>query len=168
MCASHLHLEKVLHLSLIPDPQETSMALPRIAEDIMTRNVLTCTEQDTVAHAHQLMAQKSIRHLPVVSSASGDFLGVITQKEILHHAFSVVARSGMATLESVEATRLVSDIMTRDVETIQPQLSLKDAGRFFMQCKHGCLPIVVEGKLQGILTSADFVKLSVNLLDSIG
>lgn len=142
------------------------MALPRIAEDIMTRNVLTCTEQDTVAHAHQLMAQKSIRHLPVVSSVTGEFLGVITQKEILHHAFSVVARSGLSQLESSEASKYVSDIMTQNVETIQPQLLLKDAGRFFMQCKHGCLPVVVDGKLQGILTSADFVKLSVNLLEA--
>lgn len=140
------------------------MAAPRIAEDIMTRNVLTCTEQDTVAHAHQLMAQKSIRHLPVVDSGSGEFLGVITQKDLLRHAFSVVAKAGLSQLEAVESTKKVGDVMTRDVETIQPQLALQEAGRFFMACKHGCLPVVVDGKLQGILTSADFVKLSVQLL----
>lgn len=144
------------------------MFLPRIAEDIMSRHVLTCTEQDTVAHAHQLMAQKSIRHLPVVSSVSGEFLGVITQKELLRHAFSVVARSGMAQLDAVESSKRVSEVMTREVETIQPQLPLQEAGRFFMACKHGCLPVVVNGQLQGILTSADFVKLSVNLLEAGG
>lgn len=141
------------------------MSVPRIAEDIMTRNVLTCTEKDTVAHAHQLMAQKGIRHLPVVNAASGEFVGVITQKELLRHAFAVVAKSGLSQLEAVEASKLVIDVMTRDVETIQPQLPLQEAGRFFMSCKHGCLPIVVDGKLLGILTSADFVKLSVKLLE---
>lgn len=141
------------------------MTLPRIAEDIMTRHVLSCNEMDTVSFAHQLMAQKSIRHLPVVSSKTGEFLGVITQKELLRHAFSVVAKNGMAQLEAIEATKLVADVMTRDVETIQPQLPLPEAGKYFMRCKQGCLPVVVDGKLRGILTSADFVKLSVTLLE---
>lgn len=140
------------------------MTMPRIAEDIMTRQVLTCTEKDTVAHAHQLMAEKGIRHLPVIHSVSGDFMGVITQKELLRHAFAVVAKAGLSQLEAIESSKAVADVMTRDVETIQPQLPLQDAGRFFMACKHGCLPVVVEGKLRGILTSADFVKLSVRLL----
>lgn len=141
------------------------MSLPRTAEDIMTRDVMTCTERDTVSHAHQLMAQKSIRHLPVVDATSGEFLGVITQKELLRHAFAVVAKSGMSQLEAVESTKLVAEVMTRNVEMIQPQLPLQEAGRFFMHSKHGCLPVVVDGKLQGILTSADFVKLSVRLLE---
>lgn len=141
------------------------MSVPRIAEDIMTRNVLTCTEQDTVSHAHHLMAQKGIRHLPVVAAATGEFLGVITQKELLRHAFAVVAKSGLSQLEAIEASKPVAEVMTRDVEIIQPQLPLQEAGRFFMRCKFGCLPVVVDGKLQGILTSADFVKLSVKLLE---
>lgn len=142
------------------------MSLPRIADDIMTRNVLTCTELDSVAHAHQIMSQKNIRHLPVVSASTGDFIGVITQRELLRHAFSVVAKGGIAQLEAVESSKSVAEVMTRDVETIQPQLSLKDAGRFFTECKYGCLPVVVDGRLLGILTSADFVKLSVKLLEA--
>lgn len=141
------------------------MSLPQIADDIMTRNVLTCTEKDTVSHAHHVMAEKSIRHLPVISSVTGDFMGVITQRELLRHAFTVVAKEGLARLEVVESSKSVAEVMTQDVETIQPQLSLKDAGRYFMECKQGCLPVVVDGRLKGILTSADFVKLSVKLLE---
>ena len=58
----------------------------------------------------------------------------------------------------------MKDIMDTDLETIQPQLPLLNAGEFFVESKHGCLPVVVEGKLEGILTSADFVKLSLTLL----
>ncbi|CBL46619.1 CBS domain protein [gamma proteobacterium HdN1] len=142
------------------------MAVPRTTEEIMTRNVYTCTEADSVSSAHRLMTQKGIRHLPVVSSETGEFVGVITQKELLRHAFGVVASVGIAELERAGENRKIADVMTRDVETIQPQLPLREAGKFFVACKHGCLPVVVDGRLLGILTSADFVKLSVTLLES--
>ena len=110
------------------------------------------------------MKENHIRHLPVVDSESGEYAGLITQKEILKHAFAAAARSGLGHLQEVQATVLVKEIMANDVETIQPQLPLLNAGEFFVESKHGCLPVVVDGVLQGILTSADFVKLSMTLL----
>ena len=140
------------------------MARPKITKDIMSCNVVYCVENDTLHHALQLMREHVIRHLPVVCGQSGDYLGVITQKEVLKHAFSAAASDGLANIGEIQAKQIVSDVMVTDVETIQPQLPLLNAGEYFVESKHGCLPVVVEGKLQGILTSADFVKLSVTLL----
>lgn len=140
------------------------MTRPTLTQDIMSNKVISCTESDHLAHAHNLMKENHIRHLPVVSDDSGEYVGLVTQKEILKHAFAATAESGLAQLQEVQSKVSVKEIMATDVETIQPQLPLLNAGEYFVESKHGCLPVVVEGKLQGILTSADFVKLSVTLL----
>lgn len=140
------------------------MTVPRITADIMTTRVIHCCEKDTLANAHRLMRENQIRHMPVVDSATGEYLGLVTQKEVLRQAFTIAGTRGIAALESAEAAISILDVMSRDTETVQPQLSLLDAGRYFLESKHGCLPVVVEGKLVGIVTSADFVKLSVTLL----
>lgn len=141
------------------------MGIPRTTQDIMATQVLTCTEQDTLATAHKLMRDHHIRHMPVVDSQSGEFLGLVTQKEVLRQAFTIAGTQGLAALEHAEARIPITQVMSRDAETVQPQLPLLAAGQYFLESKHGCLPVVVDGKLVGIVTSADFVKLSVKLLE---
>ena len=138
------------------------MSLPKLTKDIMTTDVLYCTEADSLAFAHDMLREKHIRHLPVVSSQNGDYIGLITQKVVLKQAFLAMSsgKEGGGLMPDVN----VAQVMVNDVETIQPQLPLIDAGNYFVDSKHGCLPVVVNGKIEGIITSADFVKLAVTLL----
>jgi len=109
------------------------------------------------------MKAHSIRHIPVLDQ-EGRIVGLVTQKSVLKETLEITNRFGMVDFARQEQKINVSDFMETSIETIQPQLTLLDAGRFFIECKHGCLPVVHEGNLVGILTSADFVKLSVTLL----
>lgn len=138
---------------------------PQTAADIMTRNVVSVRPEDTIAHARHLMTEHSIRHLPVVG-VSGEFKGVVTQKAMLREILRIVDGHGIKEMEHQAAQRAVGEILGTDVEPIQQDLPLADAGKFFLTCKHGCLPVLDSGRLVGILTSADFVKLSVQLLES--
>src|SRR5690606_20636185 len=138
---------------------------PSKAEDIMVRNVISCQPGDTLAHARQLMKTHSIRHIPVVND-QGELVGLITQKTMLRETFLIASRFGMTDLEYQEKKKKVADFMETGVETIQTQLPLLEAGRYFVESKQGCLPVLEQGRVVGMLTSADFVKLSVQLLES--
>jgi len=138
---------------------------PSKAEDIMVRNVISCQAGDTLAHARQLMKTHSIRHIPVVND-QGELVGLITQKTMLRETFLIASRFGMTDLEYQEKKKKVGDFMETGVETIQSQLPLLEAGRYFVESKQGCLPVLEQGRVVGMLTSADFVKLSVQLLES--
>ena len=143
------------------------MTFPKLTRDIMITDVRCITERDTLLVAHQVLRENNIRHLPVVSSINGDYLGLITQKVILKQA--LLSQGARAAGDSMIPNVPVATVMVDDVETIQPELSLIDAGGYFIGSKHGCLPVVVEGKLRGIITSADFVRLAVMLLkDGVG
>jgi CBS domain-containing membrane protein len=142
------------------------MSKPKIAADIMAIHVITCLTSDSMAHARQLMGSWRVRHLPVLNASNGEFAGILTQKAMLREAFNIANKFGMDDLEAQENKRLVETVMEKDAETIQAQLPLLEAGKYFIECKHGCLPVLDGGKVVGILTSADFVKLSVLLLQT--
>lgn len=54
---------------------------------------------------------------------------------------------------------LVKNVMTKDVETTTPDTPLVSAEALMAECKIGCLPVVENDALVGILTEGDFVRL---------
>ena len=59
----------------------------------------------------------------------------------------------------------VVEAMHRDVVSVAPELSVKEAAEILLQNKYGCLPVVDDsGLLVGIVTEADFLRLTVQLL----
>ncbi|MFD1382787.1 CBS domain-containing protein [Rhodanobacter aciditrophus] len=127
--------------------------------DLMITKLVTLKESDSLAHAKALMAEKSIRNLPVVD-ADGTCLGMLTQREYLKHAFYLVSQFGTQQLSKKEEQTPVRNAMNKDILTVSSTLSLKAAAEFFIENKYGSLPVVDEGKLVGILSPIDFVKLA--------
>ena len=127
--------------------------------DLMITQIVTLKESDSLAHAKALMAEKNIRNLPVVD-ADGTCLGMLTQREYLKHAFYLVSQFGTQQLGKKEEQTPVRNAMNKDILTVSSTLSLKAAAEFFIENKYGSLPVVDEGKLVGILSPIDFVKLA--------
>lgn len=131
--------------------------------DIMTRNVISIQANDNLHNARMLLKEHNIRHLPVVNE-QGSYAGLLMQRDLLNTAFNVVEKYGFSKLAAREERTLIKDVMTAGGPTINSAMPLKVAGRYFVEHKHSCLPVVDDGKLVGILTSVDFVKLSLHLL----
>lgn len=133
--------------------------------DIMTRDVVTLSEDDSLEDARSCMERGRIRHLPVVR---GDKLvGLVTHRDLLAASFSV-----FADVSRQEERRLFSQIpvkeLMHDAVTAPPTMSVREAARLLLRNKFGCLPVVdEEGRLLGIVTEADFLKLAVRILEAI-
>lgn len=138
----------------------------KVVGDIMIRDVLTVNDSDSVHDARMLLKQKGIRHLPVVDHNSGEFAGILTQRSLLNHALNIVEKFGLSGLEKRELRTQVSEIMNAECETVSPHENLVVAGELFLSKKASCLPVVSDGRLQGIITSVDYVKLALELLKS--
>lgn len=136
----------------------------KTVSDIMVKDVLSVKDVDTVHHARMLIKDKSIRHLPVVSNESGEFIGIVTQASLLNHAFTIVEKFGLSGLEKRENRTLIKDIMLTDCDTTTADTDLVSAGEFFTTKKSSCLPVLEGRELKGIVTSVDFVKLALHLL----
>ncbi len=132
--------------------------------DVMTTKLYTLRDTDSLLDAKTLMAQKRIRHVPVVDGG-GFFVGLLTQRDLLAAALSTFADVSSKERNELETSIPVREVMITDIIVGDSETSLREAAQYILDTKHGCLPIVTDGLLQGILTEADFVKLYLTLLD---
>lgn len=137
------------------------------ASEIMATNIFTCTESNTLLDGHKLMQEHNVRHIPVLSSEDGHYVGMLTHREVLKHAFQITDAHGTRRLDRYESKIKLKDILCDEVEPISPEMPIDKAGEFFLTNKQGCLPVCQDAKIIGIITSVDFVKLSLRLLKEL-
>lgn len=139
------------------------MAAQMQVGDLMTTELVTLTEDETLADAQRCMARGRIRHLPV--TRDGRLVGLITHRDLLAASFSIFAEVESNEQRRIFTTVPVVEAMHRDVVTVKPDLGVSQAARILLENKYGCLPVVdEENRLLGIVTEADFLRLTVHLL----
>jgi len=129
-------------------------------ESIMSTDLITLAPEASVAEARTLMHTNRIHHLPVMED--GLLVGLVTLTNVLASTDSFL-RDSENRIHANEV--LVKDIMVTDIATIDEHASLRQAALFIEKHNIGCLPIVTDGKLRGIITDTDFVGVAINLLE---
>lgn len=131
--------------------------------DLMSSDLVTLTEEETLAHAKRCMASGRIRHLPVVRD--GKLVGLVTHRDLLAASFSIFAEVDGAEQRRIFSRISVRELMHRSVRTVGPEVPVAEAARILLENKYGCLPVIDgEGTLLGLITEADFLRLTVLLL----
>lgn len=135
-------------------------------KDLMTTEVFSLRKEDTVSAARSLMNLARIRHVPIVDD-QGNFIGIITHRDILAAAISRLAGIDHQTQEELDATIPLNELMRKDVQVATPEMTLRQAAAILLEHKYGCLPVVDGERLVGIITEADFLKLVISLMDKL-
>jgi CBS domain-containing protein len=114
--------------------------------DLMTEApLLSVSEQDDLALASQMMLWAGVRHLPVLRDE--EVVGVLSENDILRYEAKAGLREG--------ARAPVRMAMTQPAEVASPDDDLSQAAARMLDRHIGCLPVVKQGRLVGILTSSD-------------
>jgi acetoin utilization protein AcuB len=128
-----------------------------LVKDYMTRHPLMADPGMSIVDAQRYMNENCIRHLPVVGDGKR-LLGLVTP-----HSFTVNP-SRMGSLDVWEITRYLSalavkDVMIKapDVITSGPDATIEQAAQVMVKHKVGCLPVLDDGILIGIITDADML-----------
>ncbi len=133
-----------------------------IVEEIMTIDLVTIKESDSLRRAQELMVEKSIRHLPVVNKKK--LLGIITESDI-RGAFVFNDSPKEGKLVNFDPSKMpVKDYMTRDPLTVTPDTNIEDAALVIYRNKIGGLPVVQNGKLEGVVTILDMLGLFIDMM----
>ena len=126
--------------------------------EIMTTGISTLSPDATLLELHELMLEKHIRHVPIVSD--GELQGIVSHRDLLS-ATPVTSDQR----NTVYTETKVKDIMQTGVATVSPSTNLRVAAHTLERHKIGCLPVVEDGKLCGIVTDSDFIAIAINLLE---
>jgi CBS domain-containing membrane protein len=134
--------------------------------DIMTDKLIALRDSYSLYTARQIMDMARIRHIPIVD-ADGVFIGLVTHRDMLSAAVSKLAEIDDETQDEIYSGIPIKEVMRQDVRHTTPDAPLRDAAQMLLSHKYGCLPVVENKKLAGILTESDFIRLSIILMDAV-
>lgn len=125
-------------------------------QEIMAEDVVTIDRNDDLRLVDDIMAERHIRHLPVLED--GQLVGLVTQRDLFKARMSSTMGYGEKAQRSFLHTVRVKEIMVYPVMTVSPEISVSVAAELMIREGIGCLPVVQEGRLTGIVTKTDLLQ----------
>ncbi|MCA8972608.1 MAG: CBS domain-containing protein [Planctomycetes bacterium] len=127
----------------------------RSVGQFMKTELFTVRPNDLVDFAAAMMDWEHIRHVPV-EDGEGSLVGLVSHRSLLR----LIGR-GMNKDKAI----VVAEIMKRDPLTVTPETPSLEAIRLMRDRGVGCLPVVDEGKLVGLVTASDFLDAAVKVFE---
>jgi acetoin utilization protein AcuB len=135
-----------------------------LVKDYMTRHPLMAEPTMLIVEAQRYMGENNIRHLPVVGDGKR-LLGLVTRQRLL------VEPGKLGSLDVWEITRYLSNLTVKEVMikgqdliTINQDATIEEAARLMVEKKIGCLLVVEDDVVIGIITETDLLAHLTNLL----
>lgn len=138
-------------------------------EDIMTRDVVTVKESDTLMDAAKIIRERKVSGAPVLNE-EGDVVGVLSEADVLKvlgdlpwHSLNKILhlheqeQDIQEDIERMSETR-VKEVISKHPQTVDSDNLINDAASIMHSTGYNRLPVVDNsGKLVGIVTRADIL-----------
>lgn len=138
------------------DPRDWSHSYQTVSQ-LMTTDLFTVRPDDLIDLAASVMDWKHIRHVPVEDD-EGKLVGLVSHRDLLR-----LLSHGLLGRQSQPLA--VKEVMKRDLVTVAPDTPTLEALKLMRRLRVGCLPVVEQGKLIGLVTAYDFLALSVEIIE---
>lgn len=125
-------------------------------EQFMATDLFTVRAEDVVDLAASLMHWRRVRHVPVEDD-DGKLVGIVTHRDLLRMVSCGLMRGS--------AEVAVADVMKTDLITVSPCTPTIEALKLMRDHNIGCLPVLRDGDLVGLVTAHDFLTVSTKLLE---
>lgn len=131
--------------------------------DFMTRHPLMVEPTMPITEAMQYMEENKIRHLPVIGEGKR-LLGLVTQQTLVEAQPPAMLRLNLWEINRALSELTVGDVMVKDVITVESDAIIEHAARLMIERKIGCLLVLREEIVVGIITKVDLHALTIELL----
>ena len=128
-----------------------------LVKDCMTRHPIMISPETPAAEAQKIMAENQIRHLPVIGGGKR-LVGLITRQRL------ALKPDELGSLNIWEISRRLSDLTAQrimlpanQVHSISPSRTIERAAATMTDHKIGCLPVIEEDVVVGIITETDLL-----------
>jgi CBS domain-containing protein len=111
--------------------------------DIMSADCVTISPQDNLYEAASLMKNHDIGFVPVIEGRK--LIGVITDRDLVIRGYA----------EKQPGTISVKEVLSEDVQTVSPHMSVDEAAGIMASSQIRRLPVVENGQLMGVVSLGD-------------
>jgi len=123
----------------------------------MSTYPLTIGPDESLSDAHSYMLEQKVRHLPVVKPDE-KMLGLITEDDLLKAEPSSATALSVWEIHHLLMEVKVKAVMVKDVITTTEDTPIEEAAHLMLDNKIGCLPVMRDDKLVGIITESDIFR----------
>jgi CBS domain-containing protein/gamma-glutamyl:cysteine ligase YbdK (ATP-grasp superfamily) len=147
-------------LAQLTEHQSASSTHQKVSQ-LMLTDIVTVQPDDPIALVAELMTWERARCVPVEDD-QGRMVGLVTQGRVMRY----LARgaTGDVSLQTLQQAP-VSDIMVKDLITVTPDTSARDAAALMKQHRIGALPVMQGDHVVAMLTQEEFVGFAARVLD---
>lgn len=133
-------------------------------KDEMTKNPITIEASDTISKAADLMSENNLHRLPVMKQ--GKLVGLVTKGLITSKGVGGATSLSVFELNYLLNRTSVDTVMIKlkDLVSISSDKLLEEAASVMLAHDIGCLPVVDNGELVGILTQNDLFRAFLGIL----
>jgi acetoin utilization protein AcuB len=128
-----------------------------LVQDIMQAELITISPETALPEVLRLVQRRGVRHLPVVEH--GNLVGIVSDRDLKRAMPSAATSLSAQELNYLLDRVKVGEFMTRGVITIAPMFPVEDAARIMVTEKISALPVTEGGRLVGIVTETDVLRL---------
>ncbi len=133
-----------------------------LVKNRMSPNPITVTPDTTVPDAYRIIKENKIHYLPVMDK-KGKLVGIVSRTDLIHAEPSPATTLSVFESNYLLAHVLVKDVMSQPI-TAPEDMPLEDAARLMVEKGIGCLPIMHDGELLGVITETDIFKAFAEIL----
>jgi acetoin utilization protein AcuB len=128
----------------------------------MTTNVIAVSEDTSLHDAKKIMKANKVRRLPVLKKDK--LVGLVTERMLLEASPSPATALSIHELHYLLAKMTVRDIMVKNPHTVSPDMPAEEAMELGQEMGYGGFPVVENGKMVGIVTESDIVRIMTRVL----
>jgi CBS domain-containing protein len=125
--------------------------------EFMATDIFTVQKTDIIELVAEMMDWQKIRFAPV-EDKNGNLTGLVSRRLILKHMIKNKRSRKSSTAE---------DIMIKNPTTIDHNDTILNAMRIMRDEKIGCLPVINNGELAGVITEMDFLRIAGRLIERL-
>jgi len=129
----------------------------------MTSDPVTVTPDTSFPEALRIIKERGIRHLPVVDEQR-KLIGVVARTDLLHASPSMAVPSNVFEMSYLLANLHLREVMSSPPITVLEDAPLEEAARVMVEKKIGCLPVMRDETLVGMITETDIFETFVEVL----
>jgi len=126
----------------------------------MTPDPITITTDTSLKEALDLVRSKPFRHLPVLDE-NGKLVGIVTEKSLVYASPTPTTTLSVFEVDYILSRTKIGQIVHDPVITVKPDLPIEEAARVMVDHRIGCLPVVEDDKLIGIISDTDIFRVFV-------
>jgi CBS domain-containing protein len=141
------------------------MPYVRSVREFMASPVTSLPSSARLLDAGLLLRAGRIRHIPIIDD--GRLVGILSDRDIQRCTPSMLTRVSAEEYNAIFEDTPVAKVMTRDPQHISPDAPLHAAAALLHSDKLGCLPVVENGQVVGIITKDDMLGALMRLLDDV-